>query len=779
MKISSSLKTLTLALFLGLAACMPAPTPLLSAPWEYNQLRALDAPDAPQSTLDLVAAYARDAGDEIQIRLDLLDHASLPDYDLYLALDTREGGTTSLPLRKTADLAWDALLTIPAKGSVQILDAGLQPGMGNGLLILRDPIQDTVTISIKNDSLNDITKRLVTNRGMRFQVFLTPSGSDLPVDALGPVNINATAPVPAPVLFAFWSSYPAYTPLTALRRWAGAHTGPGGGSHGLQYLLQASRATQTPLVLLDLKNPAWLSALDYGDNLDTVKEMLEAGLLILPEYTLDDSYAPFPPDAQTVKTIKETNLSANARFGLPTSPFVYAPAGSFYASAGRRFTFTLAHSVHEDVSTLEPTYVEHLRDQRFLVIPDHGSQTPQATLDGPSLEVKRSLVQTALMANRDPSDAPFALVLGGELPASTWGEPLSARRTLEYLARHPWVHPIDAYNLLTARSRQGILASSPDVSDLSAQADNALLAALQNAPTNSLRAAAWQAFAALSAPVFPAPKDLPTLRENYTSNVWSLIEAANWAEKPARVVDCTQDPDHDGLAECILASDTYYAQFEVQTGALTHAFAILPGEADGENMHQWIAPSSQFISGLSDPLYWNLNAGPAADPSVIFGAFDEPGMDYQVNTAGDCLIFTASSNDTRKTFCLYAGGLEVEYRFAKQPPFSSLQIPLALDPWRRFTSDWAQAYQGYRLVNGWNWELNSGPRVRIFTDANLRLESFLDSRGFFDRPEDPNLDYPPGHTLPFPLALVKIPVQGNLNLQLKIDQTIPDHLPTR
>jgi hypothetical protein len=83
------------------------------------------------------------------------------------------------------------------------------------------------------------------------------------------------------------------------------------------------------------------------------------------------------------------------------------------------------------------------------------------------------------------------------------------------------------------------------------------------------------------------------------------------------------------------------------------------------------------------------------------------------------------------------------------------------------------------LPNGWSWELNSGLKVQLLTDNNMNLESFLDSRSFFDRPEDPNLDYPPGHTLPFPLALVKIPVQGNLNLQFNIDQTFDSHLSIR
>jgi hypothetical protein len=768
MRVHLALGVFTLALLFGLAACAPAPSPLLSTAWEYNQLRALDAPEASQPTLDLLAVYARDSGEQIQIRLDLLDLASLPDFDLYLALDYRQGGSTSLPLQETASLAWDRLLVIPARGSIQVLDDHFQPTPRSSLVVLRDPILDTITISVERESLNNAPKTLTTNLGLRFQVFLTPAGSDQPADILGPVSSDATPPAPAPVLYAFWNSYPAYTPLTALRRWAGAHTGPGGGSHGLQYLLQAARATDTPLLLLDLKNPAWLSALDYGNNLAIVDEMLAAGMLILPEYTPDASYSPFPPNDQATGTIQAQNRPIASRFSLPTSPFVFTPWESLSAPEKALFIFTLYHPAADETPLLKPTPIFRWSGQRLLAIPDNIDRSSQATLDGPSLEVKRSLAETALAANRYHSGSAPPLVLGGELPASLWGDPLTARRSFIYLARHPWVRPLDAHDILTAKANPGASISSAILPAAHVEADFSLLTALQNEPFNALNAAAWQAFAALSAPVYPVSEDLPALRANYTGNVWSLLAAAKWAETPTRLSTCAQDPDHDGQNECILASENYYTQFEIESGALTHAFAVLADGVDGGNPHQWIAPSSQFISGLSDPLFWKLDGGTSADPSVINGAFAEPGMDYRANTAGDCLIFTSSNEEVRKAFCLYAGGLDVEYRFSSHPPFPNLQIPLALDPWRRFASDWADAYQAIRLPNGWSWGLYAGPQVQILTTARLNVETFLDSRSFFNRAEDPNIDYPPGHGLPFPLALVEIPVQGNLNVQLEV-----------
>ena len=60
-----------------------------------------------------------------------------------------------------------------------------------------------------------------------------------------------------------------------------------------------------------------------------------------------------------------------------------------------------------------------------------------------------------------------------------------------------------------------------------------MLEALSQAPDNSLSQAAWQAYLALFAPVYPAPEELPALRANYRGQVWSLLEAARWAEHPA------------------------------------------------------------------------------------------------------------------------------------------------------------------------------------------------------------------------------------------------------
>ena len=97
---------LLLISILNLAACMPGLGTPVYAPFVYADLRLLDPIDAPEPTHDLIALYARSRADDLQMRLDLLDHAPLPDYDLYIALDSAPGGATQLPFGQDAAIGF-------------------------------------------------------------------------------------------------------------------------------------------------------------------------------------------------------------------------------------------------------------------------------------------------------------------------------------------------------------------------------------------------------------------------------------------------------------------------------------------------------------------------------------------------------------------------------------------------------------------------------------------------------------------------------------------------
>lgn len=788
---------LLLVIIILLTACMPAQVPSASTQdWAYADLRSLDPADAPSPNLDLLAGYARQRPGELQIRLDLLEMSPQPDFDLYLALDFLPGGTTELPIQTVAGLEWHALLVVPASGTIQIVTsqdgAGLlNPILPSSLRVLRDPTLDTLIISLKQPTPTNIAQP------MTIQVYLTQAGQVTVSDTLGPYRSDGLPPQSAQVLFAFWNAFPAYTPAQALRRWDGAHTGPQGGRHGLYNLLRVARAAQVPIALLDINQPAALSALNYMDGLSMVQEMATGGLLTLPQ-----SLPGFPgqanslgietPPAWVLDQAWQDGCQAALAFGLPTSPLIFSPAGlAPYQTAPGQSTPAGIRGVFLPASTLNPatqsqipgtTSLLRWQDKVVIPIPGYGSDgpVPQATEDGLSLEVRRTLIETALASqSRHGADAPI-LVLGGNLPASNWGNPELARLAFHYISAHPWIRILGAQDLLSARptapaSPKPQEASQKEMANEGAEKLKTLLGDLRQAPDNALGLAAWQAYLVAYAPAYPSPTELPSLRASYLGQVGVLLKAARWAENPASIATCEADPDLDGQPECILASEEIYVVFELDLGGyLASAFSISP---DGQ-AHQLIGPSSQIISGLTESSTWDLSQGALADPDVIPGAFMNPLVPGQASPIakaeieGGRITLTGTppaggNPPLRKTFRLAPGEIQVQYTGLPAGVFYTTQIPLLIDPWQRFSPGW---YGGYSPgdAEGLSWQLTFGLTIDIKTSADSSLSAFSDSHRYLDAPEDPNRDYPAGHYLPFPLALVDLMATGDFTTTLRL-----------
>ena len=100
-------------LLLFLSSCTYLDSEVIQPDWVYTDLRLLDPADSPDTTLDLVALYTRTLEQQEQIRLDLLEHAYIPNYDLYLFFDTQAGGTTKMPFSGSTEIRWDRLFIIP------------------------------------------------------------------------------------------------------------------------------------------------------------------------------------------------------------------------------------------------------------------------------------------------------------------------------------------------------------------------------------------------------------------------------------------------------------------------------------------------------------------------------------------------------------------------------------------------------------------------------------------------------------------------------------------
>jgi hypothetical protein len=786
-------RALPFLLIFALAACQTPPAPSLYQAWDYADLRLLDTADAELQGLDLLAAYTRRIGAEWQVRLDLLDLDAEPDFDLYLAFDMVPGGAELLPLEGEADIAWDTLIVIPAAGDILVLSSGPDQSMkprtaaGLRLRVLRDPLLDTLEISFNRAAFSGQDGRLKIGQdpGFKLQVFTTLPGKTAIADSLGPLRSDGTPPAPAQVLYTFWNTMPAYTPAEALRRWDGAHTGPLGGRHGLYNLLRAVRNTSTPVALLDLNQPTFLSALDTVGGLSLVRNLLQRGLLILPQALPGIIPGPQPAlmPGWAIARAADDSRQAGLGFGLPASPFLFAPLGLSQVDAAN-FPASLAFIPDAaQASQLSTARISRWKSLKVVPISGYGDPkgiTNQATLVGPTPEVRRALIQAALEVQEGGSRV---LVLGGDLPDSTWGDPQIARFTLQYLAAHPWVQALNANDLLSIPASQPALpappvdlASSPDLP----MPSSSLLADLENAPANNLGRAAWQAYLALFAPAFPEQAELPTLRAAYLGQLGVLLAGARWAEQPQAADTCDSDLDSDGLSECLLASRDLFLAFELHGGSLAYAFSRGP---HGE-VHQWVGPSSQLTSGLSPASSWDLAAGLLADPDVLPGAFFEtaldsdPAPDYQAVIQPGRLELTTTDGSVKKTFILQGASLQVSYQTEN---LLHTRMVLMLDPWQRFSPDWTDNYQAHTAPDSWTWEANPAQvtarqegqipgslRVEVRTESAWTASTFKDSLPQLEKPENPNLDYPPGHFLPFPLASMEFSIQGDFSANLTL-----------
>ena len=730
--------------------------------WSYSDVVSLDPPEADQSSADILAIYWRNISLEqdpniigrlfpylqedqrSQIRLDFLDLPIQGEVDTYILLDHKAGGTFELPLDTTAEIEWDTLISISASGVIHALDTKGNPRRDIEIQLYREPVLDTITIDLNADVLNHGAAG-----SLQGQVFTTGAGSKTILDHSDPFSNANPPPGQAQDLFTFWDVFPAYTPAQTLRRWDGAHTGPLGGRHGLYNLLRTARNQKVPLVLLDLKAPTSLSALDYGEGLELVRKMIAEGTILIPDWL-----PPSPlPDKLQAKLV-ETTRGPGTAFGLPASHAIYTPT-SDNLPAGYPVIFTQAaanqSSNKDEFENIRPL---PRKGNTVIALPVN-IPSDQATLDGPSISLRRALIENAI-TNTKAIKHTEILVLGGDLPGSTWGEPQRARATYEYLRAHPWISTLDENALATLQPGSGV---TPPQGIIPADArEYKIIHDLMNAPEGQLSQAALQAYLALKSPFPSSSAELEALRENYLGGVSMLLAAAVWESEPYRGTDCSRDLDLDGEAECILASETVFAILEPDDGSLVYAFA-----RTDTGTHQFLGPSHQFVVGLSDASTWDLSAGLKADPAVIAGAFADSNGPYQVIPGEEQLVFQSESGS--KEYHLTPEGIAFEYQNGTPTTWA---IPLALDPWMRFGQGWAEGYHVDASEEGLRISAGDGYQVEIATYSELLSHNFTATRDRMGRQENPNDEHPPGHYLPFPLVLLELDSSYNGYIEFKI-----------
>ena len=422
----------------------------------------------------------------------------------------------------------------------------------------------------------------------------------------------------------------------------------------------------------------------------------------------------------------------------------YVPAESQPAASG-----TQAQSSPPLVTpTRSATGARSSKSVLVIPIPGFGAAAPaepQASLDGPTLTVRRWLADGAALVNLPTaSGAAPILMLGGDLPLSTWGEPASARATFQYLQSRPWIRLLDPLELASERGYAGQETSPLIGEGIAPDAQTGELASLlpnlAKAPTNSITQAAWQAYQALYQPIFPNSPELAALRRQYAGQLGILLEAARWADAPAEIATCQLDPDLDGQPECLLANENTLAVFELDAGGyLAYLFSV---DAAGA-AHQWLGPSSQVLVGASPANNWEFSRGAAADPGVYPGAFIlstarfDPNQRIAAQISPAHLLLDDPASGVRKAFNLLPDGLQVQISGVQPDTGFATRLPLLLDPWLRFQPGWSALYQAGEIENGFSWQAGE---LSPPAGANRRPRSFKHLRrlgGIFRQPRRP------------------------------------------
>jgi hypothetical protein len=630
--------------------------------WKLEHLLSLD-PLEPDSTADITALYARQHGFDCQVRFDLLILPDSPDFTLQLTLNGQE--------------------------------YAFQP---DSPAISYDFLADTLTLTLENCSIKP-------NAGIQLAL-LAPDGRLLDL-ALASLSARIE---PAPYLLAFSNSFePAATPIQALRRWDGAHTGPRGERHGLRYLLTSAEKYQIPLALLDFATPETLSALDALGGLPQLHRMAQNDLVIFP-FMVNGGFS------------AARNLAAAQAFGLSRNSFC-----ADYSAPGLacRYQFT----------TLPADYlrVALVRNPVGYFLPLPSLRTGADTIDdsGLNLAAREALHSAALSPETD------VVILGGSFPQTTWGTPDYLDPAFAYLAARPYLAPLVTPNADAFPGAEEKSLILPNLLPV-------LHPALKNLPPNPISDSALGAY--LVNQGFSTPDEL---RISYEILPQLLAQAARWTDSPQEIEDC------DGQT-CVLASQTVLA-FLSRDGRLVFLFVR---DEKGET-HQLVGPTAQFFIGLSDSSRWNPAAGLGADPvpgnSAFFVQRADASLAPVISSEKEFILgpeikYRLLENGIRVTLKAEEGG--------------AVTIPLVIDPWRRLEPGWSGQFIRQEVPGGWQLGWEKGPMVRIQATGLVEnglaapaLETPFDAMSFIQLPENPNAEFPPGIFLPFGMSLIRL--QGN------------------
>ncbi|GAP17928.1 hypothetical protein ADN01_09315 [Levilinea saccharolytica] len=691
----------------------------------------------------LAAFSARAIPDAVQLRADFLLPPSrpLPAGQLVLLVDERPGSHLVSPVDLPAGFSsqdWDSaqILTLTADQPPVLRSVGTPTQ-------LAPPQTPSLSGAVSWEfPISADPARL------RLQLHWIPSESGSRAEVTDRLSLSDPAPAQAPLLLAFWDTLDARTPAALLRSWDGAHTGPNGTRHGLKHLLSNAAAAQVPLTLLDLKTPQNLQALDFLGQIPNLAALQQAGLLDLAD---GSKTAPYAAAYALVQSRKLTET-----YGLPLGNAAFSPLLSG--------EYDTAFAYLPGATRL----VVRRGSQRLIPLPAH----PYAS-KSTALGVDASLLHRLLLSARSP-DPYDGVVAGGSLASTAWADADSA--DLAYLASLPWVKILSIQDLTAFSPVSAPASLCPDLlctprpfalrptsetgqflpaNSAYAALQPSIASQLQSLPANALTDAAWQAFQQAAQPAASYLRQ--RLQANYLPNLRFLLYAAQWAEAPVSHQDCVQDLDLDGQAECVLSNAHWLLILDPLGARLVTAVF-----SDGGRPQPVIALPSQFAVGNSDPLDWKYSIGPLADSREIPGAFfhpDEPLEVYTPSLSPNTLALTAPSG---RQLTVSLNGTEVVFTLRRAGD-GLTRFPLRLAPSACMHS--ASPFQAQATSLSWIVSPTQAFTLTRST-AQWSFSTSCDSAAYLSQPEDPSRENPPGHYLPFPLAVLDIGYTQILELHL-------------
>ena len=694
--------------------------------WRSSQVRSLDFPeDANSPDMDMIAIYDRLTSGGFEIRIDLLEGSGV-NSQITLLLDQVPGQL--LPDQTGIESTnWDKAYKIHLSDGVN--------GSENidGCNIEWNTNQAFEMVTLRYACIQELPRR--------YQVVISNSDNNTPVD-MSPEISTASSPAPQSRLaMVFWDTLPAATPAQNLRRWDGAHTGPFGQRHGLKHLLEAVSQSEVHIFLLDFLNPESIHGAQQVAGLDLITQLARTGKITLAA----------GDESPTVAS----NMIINRSIEIAKEQDLPNPAVLFASISYDQLRKSRNHNSLVFAELPDRTHLFHYQDTTLIPLPaplhERFDQTTILNRNGLTREAKISLIQAAISGEKTN-----VILWGGNLAESPWADNSIALAAFSWISAHPWIQVLDPQALqnqkaITIPSNQifpchDVLCTPVSALTLYREqlnsayypTDQQLIDQINNLTDPGIRKLARDATLKIMQPT----KDSDSLMRQAQAfgKLGFLIAAAGWQKNPETIANCDQDINWDNKKECILADTTWFTIIEPESGQLV--FALFNSD-----------PDLLLISPVEYQTGWTQTNLPNSNISGL-GVDEFFQTRFTPMISNNAITLTASNQHIR--FQLLQDRIQIS---ASGSMSGIMVVPLSLRNIDASNSICTRNSSGWQCDNK-QVVLDSGK-----SDA-VQFFSAYDSESLMKAPEDPDLAYPSGHFLPYPIHRANLSFTDKITLQM-------------